>query len=88
MKASTTFVALATLLGSTVALPQSKNPFDLGAFGTAYGPAPKGCADFEIIDARGTSEPGSFGLIVGDGIVNKVKYAIPGARGYAVQVSK
>lgn len=36
--------------------------------------------------ARGTSEPGSFGLIVGDPLVAAVKRQVPGARGYAVQV--
>jgi len=35
--------------------------------------------------ARGTSEPGSFGLIVGDPLVAAVKRQVPGARGYAVQ---
>lgn len=36
--------------------------------------------------ARGTSEPGPFGVIVGDPLVKNVVAAIPSARGYAVQV--
>jgi hypothetical protein len=57
-----------------------------GKDGVAHGPAPKGCSAFEILVARGTGEPGPFGLIVGDGLVNRVKRLVPGARGYAVQV--
>jgi hypothetical protein len=57
-----------------------------GKNGVALGPAPKGCSAFEILVARGTGEPGSFGMIVGDGLVNRVKRLVPGARGYAVQV--
>lgn len=37
--------------------------------------------------ARGTSEPGPFGVIVGDPLVKNVVAAMPTARGYAVQVS-
>jgi len=37
--------------------------------------------------ARGTSEPGPFGVIVGDPLVKNVVGAMPGARGYAVQVN-
>jgi hypothetical protein len=69
--------------------------------GVALGPAPKGCSKYEIIvgmylgpsqivyspsTARGTAEPGPYGLIVGDPLVNSVTKAIPGSRGYAVQV--
>jgi hypothetical protein len=36
--------------------------------------------------ARGTSEPGPYGVIVGDPLVKNVVAAMPGARGYAVQV--
>jgi len=49
------------------------------------GPAPKGCSKFEIIVARGTSEPGPFGSIVGDPLVRAVDKAVPGSRGYACQ---
>ena len=38
------------------------------------------------IAARGTSEPGPFGVIVGDPLIKNVVTAIPSARGYAVQV--
>jgi hypothetical protein len=57
-----------------------------GKNGVALGPAPRGCSAFEILVARGTGEPGPFGVIVGDGLVNRVKRLVPGARGYAVQV--
>jgi hypothetical protein len=36
--------------------------------------------------ARGTSEPGPFGSIVGDPLVKAVVAAVPGSRGYACQV--
>jgi hypothetical protein len=38
--------------------------------------------------ARGTSEPGDFGMIVGDPVVARVKRDMPGVevRGYPVQV--
>ncbi|KXH50013.1 hypothetical protein CSIM01_07271 [Colletotrichum simmondsii] len=54
---------------------------------------PAGCSDFEILVARGTSEPnyvgggGKFGIIVGDPVVSNVTVALPGARGYPVQAS-
>ncbi|KAL0931552.1 uncharacterized protein CTRU02_214287 [Colletotrichum truncatum] len=51
---------------------------------------PAGCSDFEILVARGTSEPnfaegGKFGIIVGDPVVSNTTVALPGARGYPVQ---
>ncbi|KAI1858219.1 hypothetical protein JX265_010887 [Neoarthrinium moseri] len=52
---------------------------------------PKGCSDYEILVARGTSEPdyvaggGKFGIIVGDPVVSNVTAKLPGARGYPVQ---
>jgi hypothetical protein len=39
-----------------------------------------------FILARGTGEPGPFGVVVGDLLVESVTKAIPGSRGYAVQV--
>jgi cutinase len=53
-----------------------------------FGPVPKGCAKLEVIVARGTSEPGDFGTVVGDPLVARVKRDLPGgeARGYPVQV--
>ncbi|KAK7445679.1 hypothetical protein CaCOL14_002249 [Colletotrichum acutatum] len=54
---------------------------------------PAGCSDFEILVARGTSEPnyvgggGKFGIIVGDPVVSNATVALPGARGYPVQAS-
>jgi cutinase len=41
-----------------------------------------------VFAARGTSEPGPFGVIAGDPLVKNVVAAVPGARGYAVQVRK
>jgi cutinase len=52
---------------------------------------PAGCSDFEILVARGTSEPnyvaggGKFGVVVGDPIVSNTTLQLPGARGYPVQ---
>ncbi|KEY69378.1 hypothetical protein S7711_08133 [Stachybotrys chartarum IBT 7711] len=52
---------------------------------------PQGCSDFEILVARGTSEPndeygnGKFGVIVGDPIVSNTTLILPGSRGYPVQ---
>jgi len=43
---------------------------------------PKG---FQLPKARGTGEPGPYGVVVGDMLVNAVAKAVPGARGYAVQ---
>jgi len=58
-------------------------------FGAAIplGKVPTGCAKFEIIAARGTSEPGEFGMIIGDPLVARVKRDMPGVnvRGYPVQ---
>ncbi|WYZ42517.1 hypothetical protein EsH8_VI_000216 [Colletotrichum jinshuiense] len=53
---------------------------------------PAGCSDYEILVARGTSEPnfegggGKFGIIVGDPVVSNTTLVLPGARGYPVQV--
>jgi len=57
----------------------------LMAKGIPFGPVPKGCSEFEILIARGTGEPGPFGVVVGDLLVESVTKAIPGSRGYAVQ---
>jgi len=61
-------------------------PCDMGV-GVPLGPVPKGCAELEVIVARGTSEPGDFGVIVGDPLVARVKRDLPGVnvRGYPVQ---
>ncbi|KAK1713334.1 cutinase-domain-containing protein [Colletotrichum acutatum] len=54
---------------------------------------PAGCSDFEILVARGTSEPnyvgggGKFGIIVGDPVVSNATVALPGARGYPYPAS-
>jgi len=55
------------------------------AQGVALGPAPKGCSPFEILVARGTGEPGPFGVIVGDFLVPAIAKQVLGSRGYAVQ---
>jgi len=61
-------------------------PCDMGA-PIPFGPVPKGCAKFEVIVARGTSEPGDFGSMVGDPLVARVKRDLAGGnvRGYPVQ---
>ncbi|KAK4243118.1 cutinase-domain-containing protein [Corynascus novoguineensis] len=52
---------------------------------------PAGCSDFEILVARGTSEPnyeeggGKFGIVVGDPVVSNTTVKLAGARGYPVQ---
>jgi hypothetical protein len=43
-------------------------------------------ADYIYFKARGTGEPGRFGSIVGDQLVRAVTSALPGSRGYAIQV--
>jgi len=51
------------------------------------GPAPKGCSTYEVMFARGTFEPGPFGVIVGDPLMQAIRKDMPGenVRGYAVQ---
>ncbi|KAG9254859.1 cutinase-domain-containing protein [Emericellopsis atlantica] len=54
------------------------------------GDIPPGCSDFEVLVARGTSEPnfadgGKFGVIVGDPVVSNLTEILPGSRGYPVQ---
>jgi hypothetical protein len=51
-----------------------------------FGPVPAGCAKYEVLVARGTSEPGDFGSMVGDPLVARVHKLLPDARGYPVQV--
>ncbi|KAF1809649.1 alpha/beta-hydrolase [Eremomyces bilateralis CBS 781.70] len=58
---------------------------DHGENAVPFGPKPTGCSDFEVLVARGTSEPGPFGIIAGDPLVKNVVAAMPEARGYAVQ---
>ncbi|EAQ87090.1 predicted protein [Chaetomium globosum CBS 148.51] len=54
---------------------------------------PAGCSDFEILVARGTSEPnyeaggGKFGIVVGDPVVSNTTLRLPGARGYPYPAS-
>jgi len=59
---------------------------NFGKTAVPFGPKPSGCSSLEILIARGTSEPGPFGLIVGDPLVKNVAALVPGSRGYAVQV--
>jgi hypothetical protein len=42
-----------------------------------------------VITARGTSEPGDFGVICGDPLIARIKRDLPGVnvRGYPVQVT-
>jgi cutinase len=59
---------------------------DMGA-PIPFGPVPSGCTKLEIIVARGTSEPGPLGNIVGDPLVARVKRDLKEAtaQGYPVQ---
>jgi hypothetical protein len=59
----------------------------LKATGIAMGPKPTGCADYEILIARGTGEGGPYGAIVGDPLYKRLK-AVYGdkVQAYAVQV--
>jgi len=67
-------------------IPKGKGvPANFGKTPVPLGPAPKGCNKFEIIVARGTSEPGPFGIFAGDPLVSRVTKALPDSRGYAVQ---
>jgi len=52
-----------------------------------FGPVPPGCAKLEVIVARGTSEPGPLGQVVGDPLVARVKRDMKevSAQGYPVQ---
>jgi len=61
-------------------------PCDMGA-PIPFGSVPTGCAAYEIIVARGTSEPGDLGMIIGDPLVARIKRDMPGekVRGYPVQ---
>jgi len=59
-------------------------PCDMGA-PIPFGPAPKGCSKYEVLVARGTSEPGAFGSMVGDPLIARLTLLLPGVRGYAVQ---
>jgi len=58
-----------------------------GKDGVPFGPAPKGCSAYEVLFARGTFEPGPFGSIIGDPLMNAIKKEMAGedVRGYAVQ---
>lgn len=46
----------------------------------------KPCSLIDSASARETGEPGTFGVIAGDQLVNATTKALPGARGYVVQV--
>lgn len=61
-------------------------PCDMGS-AVPLGKIPQGCGQLEIIVARGTSEPGDLGMVVGDPLVARVKRDLPGVKviGYPVQ---
>jgi len=71
-----------------VQFPAGKSTFpcDMGA-SIPLGKVPTGCAAFEIIVARGTSEPGDLGMVIGDPLVARIKRDMPkeNVRGYPVQ---
>ena len=62
-------------------------PCDMGG-AIPLGPIPTGCADLEVIVARGTTEPGPLGMVVGDPLVARLVRDMKSAkaRGYPVQV--
>jgi cutinase len=45
------------------------------------------CSDVELVVARGTSEPGTLGVVVGDNVLAETRRALPGRNvtGYAVE---
>jgi len=70
--------------------PFDKTPPWPKNFGTGkipLGPKPSGCYPFELIIARGTSEPGDFGAVVGDPVLARVQQILgkDKVRGYSVQ---
>jgi len=70
-------------------LPNSNIPWpsNFGGAKMPYGKIPTGCAPLEVIVARGTSEPGDLGVIVGDPVVARCKRDLGAqtCRGYPVQ---
>lgn len=62
-------------------------PKNFGAGKIPLGPKPGGCFPFELVIARGTSEPGAFGAVVGDPILARVQQQMgkDKVRGYSVQ---
>jgi len=62
-------------------------PSNFGGAAIKNGPAPRDCYPLEVITARGTSEPGPFGTIVGDPVVARCQRDLGKdvCRGYAVQ---
>jgi cutinase len=71
-------------------VPFEKTPPWPKNFGTGkipLGPKPSGCYPFELIIARGTSEPGAFGAVVGDPVLARVQQIMgkDKVRGYSVQ---
>ncbi|MCL3837931.1 cutinase family protein [Aeromicrobium duanguangcaii] len=60
---------------SAVALP---------AAAAAPASAADDCAEVHVIVVRGTGEPGTYGWIVGDGLVRKIRAQVPGAKATAL----
>jgi len=88
------------LLFLLAGLANAQAPLDCPAnpAGMRMGPAvpivaadiPAGCSAFEVLVARGTSEPsfkdgGKFGVVVGDPVIGNLTKVFPSARGYPVQ---
>ncbi|KAF2435264.1 alpha/beta-hydrolase [Tothia fuscella] len=58
----------------------------LKATGIPFGPKATGCADLEVLIARGTGEGGPYGVIVGDPLVKRLKKELGDkVQAYAVQ---
>jgi len=82
--------AALTEIPDPLVLMPNKNipwPSNFGGAKMPYGKIPSGCAPLEVIVARGTSEPGDLGVIVGDPVVARCKRDVGAAtcRGYPVQ---
>jgi len=62
-------------------------PKNFGSGKIPMGPRPSGCYPFELVIARGTSEPGQFGAVVGDPVLARVQQVMgkDKVRGYSVQ---
>jgi len=62
-------------------------PKNFGSGKIPLGPKPSGCYPFELVIARGTSEPGAFGAVVGEPVLARVQQQMgkDKVRGYSVQ---
>jgi cutinase len=87
--ASASLLLLASLVAGQECPADPGTSPDEPPFGQPINPRPEdvpaGCSNYEVLTARGTSEPGTFGYRVGDPLVGNVTEVLAGARGYPVQ---